>query len=41
MNCFMGIDIGTSGCKALVFDESGQQLSESSRSYEIISKKNG
>lgn len=41
MNCFMGIDIGTSGCKALIFDESGRQLSESSRPYEIISKRSG
>lgn len=39
MNCFIGIDIGTSGCKALAFDDSGHQLSESSRSYEIISRK--
>ena len=41
MNCFMGIDIGTSGCKALVFDDNGRQLSKSSRSYEIISQRNG
>lgn len=41
MNCFMGIDIGTSGCKAMVFDENGRQLSKSSRSYNIISEKSG
>ena len=41
MNCYMGIDIGTSGCKAMVFDENGRQLSKASRSYDIISQRNG
>ena len=37
----MGIDIGTSGCKAMVFDDNGRQLSKSSRSYDIISERRG
>ncbi len=41
MNCYMGIDIGTSGCKAVVFDENGRQLSISHREYNIISKNEG
>ncbi|MEX0680215.1 MAG: FGGY-family carbohydrate kinase, partial [Balneolales bacterium] len=38
---FLGIDIGTSGCKALVFDESGKQLAISGRSYDIMFSDNG
>ena len=34
---YLGIDIGTSGCKAVVFDDSGTQLSSSYREYNIIS----
>ena len=41
MKYFMGIDIGTSGCKAMVFDDNGRQLSKSSRSYDIISERSG
>jgi len=33
---FMGIDIGTSGCKAAVFDSNGQQLALSYREYNVI-----
>ena len=32
----MGIDIGTSGCKAAVFDENGQQLVLVNREYDVI-----
>lgn len=32
----MGIDIGTSGCKAAVFDANGQQLALSYREYNVI-----
>ena len=39
MKCFMGIDIGTSGCKAMVFDENGSQVSKASRSYDLISER--
>ena len=41
MNNYLGIDIGTSGCKAVVFDDSGCQLSASYREYNIISKNTG
>ena len=33
---FMGIDIGTSGCKAAVFDDKGQQLVLVNREYDVI-----
>ncbi|MBN2410209.1 hypothetical protein JXQ31_00870 [candidate division KSB1 bacterium] len=32
----LGIDIGTSGCKAVVFDETGQQLAMSKSEYDVI-----
>ncbi len=38
MNYYMGIDIGTSGCKAVIFDENGLQSSKAYREYDIISK---
>ncbi len=41
MQKYLGIDIGTSGCKAVVFDDSGHQLSASYRDYNIISKHPG
>ena len=41
MNYYLGIDIGTSGCKAVIFDEDGHQQSLSYREYDIISKKPG
>jgi len=37
MNHYLGIDIGTSGCKAVVFDEDGKQVSMAYREYNIIS----
>jgi len=37
----LGIDIGTTGCKAVAFDLKGRQLAVSYREYEIISKKEG
>lgn len=37
----MGIDIGTSGCKAVVFDEDGRQVSMAYREYDIISMNPG
>ena len=33
---YMGIDIGSSGCKAVVFDENGQQLAIARREYDVI-----
>ena len=41
MNHYMGIDIGTSGCKAAIFDENGRQVSVAYREYGIISKRTG
>ena len=41
MNYYLGIDIGTSGCKAVIFDEDGRQQSLAYREYDIISKKPG
>jgi xylulokinase len=38
MNHYLGIDIGTSGCKAVIFDEDGKQVSKAYREYDIISK---
>jgi len=36
MDNYMGVDIGTSGCKAVVFDSNGQQLVIANREYDII-----
>lgn len=33
---YMGVDIGTSGCKAVVFDENGQQLVAANSEYQVI-----
>lgn len=37
----LGIDIGTTGCKAVVFDLKGKELAHSYQSYEILSIKKG
>ena len=37
----MGIDIGTSGCKAVVFDEHGLQASSAYREYNLLSPECG
>jgi xylulokinase len=41
MNHYLGIDIGTSGCKAVIFDENGKQVSKAYREYDIISRNPG
>ncbi len=41
MNYYMGIDIGTSGCKAAVFDSDGLQISLAYHEYQIISENEG
>jgi xylulokinase len=41
MNYYLGIDIGTSGCKAVIFNEEGRQAALSYRDYNIISEKPG
>jgi len=38
---YMGIDIGTSGCKAVVFDEHGRQIAAAYREYDLIIPKPG
>ena len=40
MNC-MGLDIGTSGCKAVVFDSSGHQVSQAHREYDTLMPRDG
>jgi xylulokinase len=41
MNYYLGIDIGTSGCKAVTFDDDGRQQSLAYREYDIISLRPG
>ena len=41
MKNYMGVDIGTSGCKAIIFDENGKQLALAYREYNIISSQPG
>lgn len=38
---YLGLDVGTSGCKAVVFDDDGKQLSSAHREYSIVSKEEG
>jgi len=38
---YMGIDIGTSGCKAIVFNKNGKQLASAHRDYNVIFSKDG
>lgn len=38
---YMGIDIGTSGCKAGIFDTDGRQVALAKRSYEVIFSEGG
>ncbi len=41
MNHYMGVDIGTSGCKAVIFDENGNQVSAAYRDYNVITRNPG
>jgi xylulokinase len=41
MNNYLGIDIGTSGCKTVIFDEEGRQVAMAYREYDIISPQPG
>ena len=36
MNAYLGVDIGTSGCKAVTFDEQGQRLALAYREYNPV-----
>lgn len=38
---YLGLDIGTTGCKAVVFDERGRQLASSHGEYHVISQEEG
>lgn len=38
---YMGIDIGTTGCKAVVFDEYGKQISSAYREYPLTMPREG
>lgn len=37
----MGIDVGTTGCKAVAFDEAGQQLAAAYAEYDIVRRQPG
>lgn len=41
MDYYLGIDIGTSGCKAVLFDENGALKVSAFREYQVISAKAG
>ena len=41
MDYYLGIDIGTSGCKAVIFDDNGKQVSSAYREYDVISTNPG
>nr|HPI74563.1 FGGY family carbohydrate kinase [bacterium] len=41
MDYYLGIDIGTSGCKAVLFDENGVLKASAFREYHVISAKAG
>ena len=38
---YLGIDIGTSGCKAIVFEKNGKQLASAHREYNVVFLKDG
>lgn len=38
---YMGVDVGTSGCKAVVFDNDGRQLGAAYREYDLITTDQG
>ena len=35
-NIFLGLDLGTSGCKLIAFDSSGRELARAARTYPVI-----
>ena len=41
MNCLLGIDIGTSGTKTVLFDENGTPLASSTVEYPLYQPQNG
>ncbi len=38
---YMGIDVGTSGCKGIIFSENGQHLAAAHREYDVILNQDG
>jgi len=38
---YLGLDVGTTGCKAVVFDENGKQLASAYREYPVLSPNEG
>ena len=38
---YLGIDIGTSGCKAAVFDAAGSQIALAAQEYDVIFSDDG
>ena len=41
MEYLMGIDLGTSGTKTVLFDREGREIASATRSYPLIQKQNG
>ena len=41
MSAYIGIDIGTTGCKAISFDESGKLLASSYKEYPLLTPREG
>jgi xylulokinase len=38
---YLGIDIGTSGCKSVIFDQNGKNLAQAHREYDVIFSDDG
>jgi len=38
---YMGVDVGTTGCKAVIFDERGKQIASAYREYPVLSPQEG
>ena len=38
---YLGVDVGTSGCKAVAFNEDGQQAALAYREYNILAPHEG
>jgi len=41
MNHYLGVDVGTSGCKAVAFDQQGNQIAAAYREYDVLSPQDG
>ena len=38
---YLGLDVGTTGCKAVVFDEHGKQIASAGSNYPVLSEREG